>query len=579
MENSLPKLLTGRRRGMEDSLPKVLTGRRRGLMALLISTGLAMAAVAGASSLFMIWLLHGTWPFGAGSRWLVVAGLAGAALSLGALRAWERVLTEKLGQDYTHEIRKGLVKSALATDRGPSPSATIARNTNDLSSVRNWIAMGIAPLAVGIPLILGTAVALWGLSPALSFAVVVPLVVMTGGLALLARPAFSRAQALRQKRGRLGARLADTVIAARTIRAAGGEAREVKQVDKAGRKVMDAAVHRAAIVGWIRGSAAAGASLGSAAVATVGVWQGIPTATIAAGMTIVGMIASHVTDLGRVVEYRQNFKAARRVLAPALAVAAKAREERRRRERVAVPSDPGGAAGADYEDGPGSVLVTGLSECRNCAVPDLHAVPGDRVRIRSADPALETRLLEKLIGVRSDPDAYTQVDGKSLLNSDGRTLRKLVGYVAAGTYLERGSISRSVRYRMPDLDAAAGASALERVGLAERINRLKRGEQTQLQRGGEPLSTSERARLLLARASLGDPPLLVLNRIDADLDRTGMSVLADLFRDYPGVVLFASDRPDSVAEGYTEWNVDCPHAGLDVTWASHSLSGPNRRRA
>ncbi|WP_262103738.1 ABC transporter ATP-binding protein [Arthrobacter sp. Marseille-P9274] len=555
----------------DNSLPKLLAGRRRGLMALLIGTGLAMAALAGASALLMTRLLDGG-P-AAGSTGPAVAGLAAAALGVGALRALERVLAEKLGQDYIHEIRKGLVKSALATDRGPSPGVTIARNTNDLSSVRNWIALGIAPLAVGIPLILGTAVALWFLSPALSAAVVVPLVVLTGGLALLARPAFHRARTLRRQRGRLAARLADTVIAAGTIRAAGGEAREVRQVDKAGRKVVDAAVHRAAIAGWIRGSAAAGAALGSAAVAAVGVWQAVPTPTIAAGLTIVGMIAAPVADSGRVVEYRQNFKAARRILAPALAVAAEAREERRRRGPGAVPSGAGAAAGMDGGDLPGSVLVTGLSECRNCAVPDLHAGPGDRVRIRSADPATETRVLEKLIGVRSEPDAYTQIDGKSLLDSGGRTRRELLGYVAAGTYLERGSIARSVRYRMPDLDPAAGTSALERVGLAERIARLSRGEQTQLKRGGEPLSTSERARLLLARAALGDPPLLVLNRIDADLDHAGMAVLAGLVRDYPGVVLFASDHPGSVAGEYTEWNVDCPHAGLDLVWASYSWKG------
>jgi ABC-type multidrug transport system fused ATPase/permease subunit len=554
------------------SLPKLLAGRRRGQMALLIGTGLAMAALAGVSALLMMWLLDGSSPLGAGPGTLV-AGLAAAALGLGVLRALERVLAEKLGQDYIHEIRKGLVKSALATDRGPSPGVTIARNTNDLSSVRNWIALGIAPLAVGIPLILGTAVALWFLSPALSAAVVVPLVVLTGGLALLARPAFNRARTLRQQRGRLAARLADTVIAAGTIRAAGGEAREVRQVDKAGRKVVGAAVNRAAIAGWIRGSAAAGASLGSVAVAAVGVWQSIPTATIAAGLTIAGMIAAPVTDSGRVVEYRQNFKAARRILAPALAVASEAREERRRRGAKAVPSASGAAAGADAEDAPGSLLVTGLSECRNCAVPDLHAAPGDRVRIRSADPAMEARVLEKLIGVRSDPEAYTQVGGKSLLDSGGRTRRELLGYVAAGTYLERGSIARSVRYRRPDLDSAAGTSALERVGLAERIARLSRGEQTQLKRGGEPLSTSERARLLLARAALGDPPLLVLNRVDADLDYAGMSVLAGLVRDYPGVVLFASDHPDSVAGEYTEWDIDCPHAGLDLTWASYSWNG------
>lgn len=572
-------------KNLPPGLPRLLSGRRRGLMALLVGAGLAMAAVTGASALLMMWLLDQAPTTGGGNIVPLVAGLAAAALAIGGLRALERVLGEMLGQDYIHQIRKGLVKSALATDRGPSPGVTIARSTNDLSSVRNWIAMGIAPLAVGIPLILGTAVALWLLAPGLALAVVVPLAILAAGLAMLARPAFERARALRRQRGRLAARLADTVMAAGTIRAAGGEEREVKQVDKAGRNVVDAAVHRAAASGSIRGAAAAAASLGTAAVAAVGSWQAIPTATVAAALTIVGMIAAPITDMGRAVEYRQNFKAARRILGPALAVSATQGNERRR--RVAAYGRHAGVVGVNAvganEEAPngktlndevmngedaGMLLVAGLSECRNCPVPELRAWPGQPVLIRSADPAVETRLLETLIGVRSDPDAFTQVDGMLLLDSGGRDRRRLVGYAAAGAFLERGSIARSVRYRRPDLDAAEGSAALERVGLAGPIARLERGEQTMLKRGGEPLSTSERARLVLARAMLGDPPVLVINRLDADLDRDGRQMLARVVRDYSGVVLFASDDPDALAAGFTEWSVDCPHAGLDLTWVA-----------
>ncbi|HEX2248615.1 MAG TPA: ABC transporter transmembrane domain-containing protein [Arthrobacter sp.] len=575
------------RKNLPPGLPKLLSGRRRGLMALLVATGLAMAAVTGTSALLMMWLLEQAPPIGGGNMIPLVAGLAVAALAIGGLRALERVLGEMLGQDYIHQIRKGLVKSALATDRGPSPGVTIARSTNDLSSVRNWIAMGIAPLAVGVPLILGTAVALWLLAPGLALAVVVPLTVLAAGLALMARPAFERARTLRRQRGRLAARLADTVMAARTIRAAGGEAREVKQVDKAGRDVVDAAVHRAAASGCIRGAAAAAASLGTAAVAAVGSWQAIPTATVAAALTIVGMIAAPITDMGRAVEYRQNFKAARRILGPALAVSATEGNERRRRvaasagHAAAVSANAAGAhEGASNGealqevspdgDDKGSLLVAGLSECRNCPVPELQAWPGQRIRIRSADPAVETRLLETLIGVCSDPDAFTQVNGMSLLDSSARDRRRLVGYAAAGAYLERGSIARSVRYRRPDLAAAEGSAALDRVGLAGPVARLERGEQTMLKRGGEPLSTSERARLVLARATLGEPPVLVVNRLDSDLDRDGRDMLATVVRDYPGIVLFASDDPDALAVDFTEWSVDCPHAGLDLTWVAAS---------
>jgi ABC-type multidrug transport system fused ATPase/permease subunit len=79
--------------------------------------------------------------------------------------------------------------AVLATRNGPSVGITIAWITNDLSSVRNWESMGIAPLTVGIPLIFGTTIALWLLSPPLAVAMALPLGILSVALALLARPA------------------------------------------------------------------------------------------------------------------------------------------------------------------------------------------------------------------------------------------------------------------------------------------------------------------------------------------------------------------------------------------------------
>lgn len=48
----------------------------------------------------------------------------------------------------------------------------------------------------------------------------------------------------------------------------------------------------------------------------------VSTATVAVALTIVGILAGPVGELGRTVEYRQNYKAARRIIAPLLAESA-----------------------------------------------------------------------------------------------------------------------------------------------------------------------------------------------------------------------------------------------------------------
>ena len=66
---------------------------------------------------------------------------------------------------------------------------------------------------------------------------------------------------------------------------------------------------------------------------------------------------------------------------------------------------------------------------------------------------------------------------------------------------------------------------------------LPRGTRTRLRGGGDPLGRADRARLALARALYGTPPLLLVDGLEGDLDDAGRERLAELLRRYPGVVL------------------------------------------
>jgi ABC-type multidrug transport system fused ATPase/permease subunit len=505
-----------------------------------------LAALTGGSAFLVTGLLAAeqTAP-----RWGWVLGLLAAALGIGLLRFLERVLAEKLGQHYVQEIRKDLVAAALADSSGPSIGITIARTTNDLSGVRNWIALGIAPLTAGIPLIAGTLAAVWLLSPALALAVVLPMSVFTVALGLLSKPAFDRARELRRRRGRLAAQVADIAAAASAIRAAGGNRREVRQVERAGGQVSAAAVRHAAVAGWIRGTAAAAASVSVVTVAAAGAWSGIDTATLAAALTVVGMLAAPVSDLGRVVEYRQKFRAARRVLVPALGPLRQATAAELRRRHAAA------AAAKASTRGP-TVRISRLFMDGGLPLPSLQARPGDRIVVQSSDPARTTAVFEALLGLRPELPMDVRLAGRNLSLASAAKRRKLVGYAARGLVLERGTVARAVRYRRPDLPAAVTGMALSRVGLAQAVARLPAGERTVLKRGGQPLTFAERGRLQLARAMLGDPPLLLLDHIDGDLGSEGTELLAEILRTYPGVAIIAADAPEKLAADYSAWEID-----------------------
>jgi ABC-type protease/lipase transport system fused ATPase/permease subunit len=137
-----------------------------------------------------------------------------------------------------------------------------------------------------------------------------------------------------------------------------------------------------------------------------------------------------------------------------------------------------------------------------------------------------------------------------------KDLRRLVGYAARGMMLARGTVSRTVAYRCPGTRTEQVEQLLDAVELTDRLAELPEGADTLLVHGGDPLTIPERARLLLARAILDDPPLLVFDHLDADLGTDGRAIMRGLLAAYPGVVILASDDPKQTITPTHLWQPD-----------------------
>ncbi|MGI5189343.1 ABC transporter transmembrane domain-containing protein [Promicromonospora sp. CA-289599] len=525
-------------------LPKIYTGGRRGWVVGLVALGLGQAALGVLSAWTLTQLRAGSpWPMA-----VVIVSIVAAAVALGGLRVEERIAAERLGQDYVRDVRRDLVQAELTPGSRTHLGITVARTTNDLSSVRNWVSQGVGPLAAGIPLILGSVVGLTIIDPFLGLGFLFPLGVLAAVMVPWARTAYLRSRSLRRARGRMATRIADTVGAAQGIIAARGAGRELGHIDSASDVVVDRAVDRSAIVGLIRAGGTVAAMLATLAVAAVGVVRGIDPAVTMAAMAIAGIASTPIIDLGRIVEYRQTYLAARAVLGPALADAARRRAgyEQARDAATSAPV-PDGA------DVPGLVHV---------AVPGLTGEPlrgsgGARIRLTSDDPGAPLRLMRRVVGLDATPPGVADeiwVGGENLRAVAPARGRALVGLATRGTVFERGSLRRAVRYRRPDLDEETAVAVLEVVGLS--ADRFPDGLRTVLRSGGEPLTTDERARLALARAIYGKPPLLLVADLDRDLDQEGRVRLERILAGYPGVVVLTGSDELARALGAEEFRVE-----------------------
>jgi ABC-type ATPase involved in cell division len=271
-----------------------------------------------------------------------------------------------------------------------------------------------------------------------------------------------------------------------------------------------------------------------------GLLAGLPTHTIAGALTIVGFLATPIHDVGRVVEYRQSYRAARRIIGPAI-------------ENPASATDaPAGLTVPPGERG-GTVVAGSMQLSDGTTMPRLTAHPGERVVVEAGAPRLTSEVLERFVGLRQVYLGQVVVGGTDLSEARPKDLRALVGYAAQGMMLARGSVSRTVGYRCPGTSPEQVNRLLAQVDLAERVAQLPKGADTVLVHGGQPLTIPERARLLLARAILDDPPLLVFDHLDADLGREGRATMRRLLAGYPGVVIMAGDDPTQILTPTLIW--------------------------
>ncbi|WP_448851622.1 ABC transporter transmembrane domain-containing protein [Corynebacterium sp. 335C] len=538
-----------------ERMPPVWRGRRRGLMAALVGLGVAQAALG----LLMAFAVDVLLDDAGARRGAWTAALAASAVVIGLARWAERVVAEDLGQDYVREQRRRLVASAVGGRAARSSLGTIlTRASNDMSAVRNWIANGIVPLLTALPLIGVVLVVLGAVDPDVGFGVAAPLALCAAAMPFLAGMAHDRARRLRRRRGRMSARIADTVRAEESVRAAGAVRRELKAVDRDSGRVVAAAVGRARVTGLIRASTTTAASLATVAVVLLAVAGRVDPAGVASTMTLLGVMATPMADLGRVVEYRQNFRAASRILAPMLAEADGFRDLEDLRERWYREAGEDGG-----RDGGGEVRVEGLVVAGRL-VPPLWASPGERVVLRTADPGRVREVLRQLLGGLipagvdgAGHDPYVLVDGVDLLRAPGRRRRELVGLASGRLPIERGSVSRLASYRVPGAGEERIRGELERVGLGPVVDADPKGDRRRLKNGGRPWSVSDVTRLKIARAAFYDPPLLVLEDVAASLDDDGRAMLAELVADYPGVVLLHGAGADDVP-GARDWDLDGP---------------------
>ncbi|MFO8007844.1 MAG: ABC transporter ATP-binding protein [Candidatus Brocadiia bacterium] len=141
-----------------------------------------------------------------------------------------------------------------------------------------------------------------------------------------------------------------------------------------------------------------------------------------------------------------------------------------------------------------------------------------------------------------------RVDGRNVRDFTLGALRRQIGFVFQDCFLFNDSVMANIRYAWPQASNEQVIEAACRAYADEFIRRLPNGYNTAIGDGGVQLSAGEKRRLMIARAILKNPKILIMDEPLVSLDREAreraLEGLSSLIRDR--TVLTISHYPDEL---------------------------------
>ena len=530
-------------------IPVLLNAARRRQLTWLIANGIAQALGALASA----WLVHRLFTeirhhevFQFEATSITVAGIAVSAMIVAWLRVMERTLAEDMGQDYVAEVRLALFDCLAAVSLRAlarhSRGGTLLRFIGDLRTIKRWVSLGLARLAVGTVSLGVALIALAWINVWMALATASTLLIGAVTAYGLGRYVDTSVRAARKHQARLAANVNEKISHITVVRAFDREASERQRVARQGDQLREAMVEQARSMAWLRAIGDVTSGFALAGVLSTGAWQiasgGASVATVMAAMTAVGILLPSFRDLGQVYGYWKSAKVSRERVVSFLATPALVRETPDAKDLEAVTGR------LEFRDTSIEGSLNGFTA--TAAAGQVTAIVGPNGSGKSTLLALAARLM--------DPDSGSVLlDGQDVATATLHSLRRHVALVSPDLPLLRGTVKRNLLYRSPNASEEEYLQVIRECRVDEILDALPKGDLTRVNEAGTNLSQGQRARIALARALLGRPAVLLLDETDANMDPRSALILDEILSRYTGTVLIVTHRLERAARADTIW--------------------------
>lgn len=166
-----------------------------------------------------------------------------------------------------------------------------------------------------------------------------------------------------------------------------------------------------------------------------------------------------------------------------------------------------------------SLFTTPITNILNFTETFLKAVAGFArfQEVLDTQPDIEDAPDAKPLAITEGKIVYEDVHF-TYPGTDAEVIRGLEGLVQQDVYLFDGTIAENIAYGKPDATAGEIVEAARRANIADFIETLPDGFETQVGERGARLSGGQKQRIAIARVFLKNPPLLIFDEATSALD-------------------------------------------------------------
>ena len=536
------------------NIPQALgSRRRRSILIRLIANGISQALVSVANAqlvkLAFDNLIRNTSNSFYKDAVSIGLGLASTAIFLAWLRIAERTDAVRMGQSYAYSVRMTLYRKLSTmsprTLQSRSQGGVTLRFVGDLTSLRQWVSFGLARIVVAVVNTAVTLIALAWIN--VQIALIATVIILLGAIIAWQRGKHLQdaAKEARYHVSKLAGDINEKVAAIAVVQVFGQSKREKSRLTKRSRSLETAMVNRGALTSQLRGLSEVTLSLASAGALLIGAREvalgNTTPGTVIAAMTIVGFLMPPLRDLGRIQEYWHNSQVSRQKIQEFLDTKNLVKE---------ISEAP------DLEVTAGSLQFENVSFGNILHQVNARAEPGKVIALVGANGTGKSTLLSLAARLIDPDEGAIYIDGQDISTHSLASLRRVIGMASPDLPLLRGSVGRNLRYRFPKADEAEIARVWKLCGIDELLAELPKGEKTKIAEGGKGLSAGQRQRISLARAILGNPKILLLDEVDANLDPQATTIVDRVLANHSGTVLIITHRPERLALADEVWSLE-----------------------